>query len=79
MRSSILILAMAILSTGCATITRGTNEAFGIETTPVGAEARLSNGLHCTTPCSVSSAASSAPVSTPERAPCTLTSRTPWW
>jgi hypothetical protein len=53
MRSTLLILTLAALSTGCATITRGTTEAFGIETTPANADARLSNGLHCTTPCSL--------------------------
>lgn len=41
------------LNAGCATITRGTNEAFVIETDPSGAEATLSNGLNCTTPCSL--------------------------
>jgi hypothetical protein len=45
--------ALITLSTGCATITRGTNEGFGIQTTPPGADARLSNGLSCVTPCSV--------------------------
>ena len=41
------------LGTGCATITRGSTEAFVIETKPIGAEAKLSNGLYCTTPCSL--------------------------
>ncbi len=53
MQYSALILVLMALSTGCATITRGTNEAFGIQTTPPGADARLSNGLSCQTPCSV--------------------------
>ena len=42
-----------VLGSGCATITRGSNEAFVIETEPAGAEARLSNRLQCTTPCSL--------------------------
>lgn len=46
-------LLAALLSTGCATITRGSTEAFVIETKPAGAEAKLSNGLYCTTPCSI--------------------------
>lgn len=47
------VLLMGTLLGGCATITRGTTEAFVIETKPPGAEARLSNGLYCTTPCSL--------------------------
>lgn len=46
-------LALAALAGGCATITRGTTEAFVIETQPAGAEAKLSNGLYCNTPCSL--------------------------
>ncbi|HEX7036588.1 MAG TPA: PEGA domain-containing protein [Pseudomonadales bacterium] len=53
MRNLLLISALMVLSTGCATITRGTNEAFAIQTDPAGADARLSNGLSCVTPCSV--------------------------
>ena len=44
---------VAALTAGCATITRGTTESFVIETKPAGVEAKLSNGLYCTTPCSV--------------------------
>ncbi len=47
------VLLIGTLLGGCATITRGTMEAFVIETKPPGAEARLSNGLYCTTPCSL--------------------------
>jgi len=47
------ILAIAALSTGCATITRGTTEVLIIETTPVGADVELSNGMRCRTPCSL--------------------------
>ena len=39
--------------TGCASITRGTSEVFVIQTTPVGASVALSNGLSCTSPCSL--------------------------
>ena len=44
---------LVALGSGCATITRGTSEAFVIETDPPGAEATLSNGLRCSTPCSL--------------------------
>ena len=47
------VLLIGTLLGGCATITRGTTEAFVIETKPPGVEARLSNGLYCTTPCSL--------------------------
>ncbi|MBM37775.1 MAG: translation initiation factor 2 [Woeseia sp.] len=39
--------------TGCASITRGTSEVFVIQTTPIGASVALSNGLSCTSPCSL--------------------------
>ncbi|MEM7099013.1 MAG: PEGA domain-containing protein [Pseudomonadota bacterium] len=44
---------MLIVLSGCATITRGTNEAFVIETKPAGAEVSSSTGWSCVTPCSV--------------------------
>lgn len=47
-------VAVLVMASGCATITRGVNEALVIESDPSGAEASLSNGLRCTTPCSVS-------------------------
>lgn len=45
--------ALAATSLGaCATITRGTTQAFEVKTTPGGAEVQTSNGLYCkTTPC----------------------------
>ena len=46
-------LILAFLVTGCASITRGTNEIFSIQTIPAGVSARLSNGFYCTTPCSM--------------------------
>ena len=47
------VLALALVSTSaCATITRGTTEAFMIETTPGGAKASTSLGTMCEpTPC----------------------------
>lgn len=47
------ICLFATLSTGCATITRGTTEVLVIETTPPGADVELSNGMRCRTPCSL--------------------------
>lgn len=39
---------------GCATITRGTNDVFVVETFPVGASVKTSNGYSCdSTPCSL--------------------------
>ncbi len=45
-------LAMLMLS-GCATVTRGTTEAWTVETDPVGAKVTLSSGETCTTPCTL--------------------------
>jgi len=45
-------LFAAALLCGCATITRGTTQAFTVETTPSGATVATSNGLNCpSTPC----------------------------
>lgn len=38
---------------GCATITRGSSEAMVIESTPIGANVRLSSGETCKTPCTL--------------------------
>lgn len=46
-------LAMIVLPTGCATITRGTSEVLIVETTPAGAEVEMSNGMRCKSPCSL--------------------------
>lgn len=51
-RLALLLLATATLP-GCATITRGSSEALVIETTPIGAEVRLSSGEVCKTPCTL--------------------------
>lgn len=45
------VAAVAIGVAGCATIIRGGNVDFGIESTPSSALARLSNGMVCVTPC----------------------------
>lgn len=46
-------LFWGLLLTACATITRGTKDTLVIETEPPNASVTLSNGLTCTTPCSV--------------------------
>jgi hypothetical protein len=38
---------------GCATIIRGTTDEVGFNSTPSGAEVHTSNGLGCTTPCTL--------------------------
>jgi hypothetical protein len=47
------VLIAAISLAGCATITRGTKDAFSIQTTPPGAHAQLSSGQTCDTPCTL--------------------------
>lgn len=47
-----LVLAAAMSLSGCATITRGTHDAFVVETDPIGASVKTSNGFSCdATPC----------------------------
>jgi hypothetical protein len=41
------------LTSGCASITRGTTEAYVVETKPPGAEINSSSGWRCISPCSV--------------------------
>jgi len=53
MHKSLLALLVVASLPSCATITRGTTQAFTITSAPPGAEARLSNGLSCETPCSL--------------------------
>ena len=45
--------AVALLA-GCATITRGTMDTLVVTSEPPNADVRLSNGLTCRTPCSLS-------------------------
>ena len=42
-----------LIGTGCATVTRGTSQAFTVESTPLGATVSLSNGERCETPCTL--------------------------
>ncbi len=51
---TLLGVSLLALSLGaCATITRGTQQAMVIESTPAGAHVEMSNGMTCTTPCSI--------------------------
>ncbi|OQX04418.1 MAG: translation initiation factor 2 [Thiothrix lacustris] len=45
-----LILATTLLNSGCATITRGSEQDLKVESEPVGASVTLSNGMKGTTP-----------------------------
>lgn len=50
--SALLIVGACAGSTACATVTRGTNEAWTIETNPIGAAVRTTVGFACdATPC----------------------------
>ncbi len=52
MKTAVCLLASCVALASCATITRGTTEAFVVETIPSGAYVRLSTGQECTsTPC----------------------------
>lgn len=56
MRKTVVVvlgMTMALLGSGCATITRGTTEAWVVESEPSGAEVRLSTGQTCRTPCTL--------------------------
>lgn len=50
-----IIAALAVATTlpACATITRGTKQAFIVTSEPPGADVALSNGMRCKTPCSL--------------------------
>jgi len=53
MKTAIVLLTLGLTLSNCATITRGTSEAFTITSHPTGADIRLSNGLVCQTPCAL--------------------------
>jgi hypothetical protein len=52
-RTSIAVAVVLAQLTGCATITRGTSQAWSVQTEPEGAIAKLSTGQECTTPCTL--------------------------
>lgn len=45
--------AALLVVQGCATVTRGTTEAFVVDSEPVGANVTLSSGERCRTPCTL--------------------------
>jgi hypothetical protein len=47
------VLAVSVLLSGCATVTRGTRQTFRIQSTPSAAKVELSNGETCVTPCTL--------------------------
>jgi hypothetical protein len=47
------LFLLAVLLQNCASITRGSNQAFTVSTQPSGAEIRFSNGFACTSPCTI--------------------------
>jgi hypothetical protein len=47
------VVAVAVLCSGCASITRGTTDQVQIQSEPAGAEARTSMGQTCVTPCTL--------------------------
>jgi hypothetical protein len=47
------VAMLMLLGPGCATITRGTTEAWTVESDPAGANVRLSSGEVCKTPCTL--------------------------
>src|SRR3546814_11037286 len=53
MKKFLLGMSGLLLATGCATITRGSSQAWTVETDPVGADIHLSTGESCTSPCTL--------------------------
>ncbi|MDP2140138.1 MAG: PEGA domain-containing protein [Gammaproteobacteria bacterium] len=53
MKRVLAMIAIGLILSNCATITRGTTDAFTITSDPTGADIRLSNGLVCRTPCAL--------------------------
>jgi len=53
MKTAFALITLGLALSNCATITRGTTEAFTITSEPTGADISLSNGLACLTPCAL--------------------------
>ena len=48
-----VLLGCALMTAGCATVTRGTNDVLLVNSTPSGAQVKMSDGQTCDgTPCS---------------------------
>lgn len=51
---AVAVLALAGSAAACATVTRGSNTAWEVQTTPSGARVATSNGMFCdSTPCAI--------------------------
>src|SRR3989442_1110888 len=48
-----VLAGTCVLVSACATITRGTNQNFVVESTPSEANVKLSTGQTCVTPCTL--------------------------
>ncbi len=48
---NLLVVVALLMFSGCATITRGTTEAYNVTSVPSGALVSFSTGETCTTPC----------------------------
>jgi hypothetical protein len=48
-----LVLCASAITSGCATMIRGTSQQISINTDPSGATATLSDGRSCSTPCTL--------------------------
>lgn len=53
MRILIVAAIAAAMCSGCATVTRGTSQAWTVQTEPAGADVRLSSGETCKSPCTL--------------------------
>ena len=54
LKKMVCVVSAGLMLSACATITRGTTEAFVVETTPSGAKVTTSLGLMCEpTPCAI--------------------------
>lgn len=51
LKSTILLAAASLALPGCATVMHGANQTYLIDTDPVGATVKMSNGATCVTPC----------------------------
>jgi hypothetical protein len=53
-RAALAVGTLAFLVSGCATVTRGTEDVLEVRTDPPGAQVQTSNGYSCTsTPCNL--------------------------
>lgn len=50
----IALVSVLVTTSACATITRGTHDVLEVQTSPVGAQVAMSNGMQCPqTPCTL--------------------------